>query len=137
MMIARRSASFFALVSLSVVLASCVPVTPSDSQLRGRWRVVWECGTEAVELKTDGTYLQEIDYTAGGHDSHEGKWVTKPKESRLEGAHVVLQDALTFCTPFGEKLAQPERGDRDLEAVWEWGRLILSFNPDIQGFKHQ
>jgi hypothetical protein len=46
----------------------------------------------------------------------------------------VLQDAVDFCSPFGEKLAQPEQGERQLETVWEWGRMVLNFSPDWQGF---
>jgi hypothetical protein len=42
-----------------------------------------------------------------------------------------------FCSVFGDKLAKPENGDRQLATVWEWGRLILSFNPDWQGFERR
>jgi hypothetical protein len=122
---------------LCMVLCGCVPVQPSEQQLVGKWRVTWSCGTEEVELKADSSYMHEIDFAVGGHASHAGTWKVTPKESHLEGAHVVLQDAMEFCSVFGEKLPQPERGDRRLQTVWEWGRMILEFNPDWQGFERQ
>jgi len=106
--------------------------------LTGKWAVEWNCGKETLELKADGSYMQAIDYADGSHASHSGTtWQVTAKSSRLEGAHVVLKDAEDYCTTFGAKLAAPERGDRQLETIWEWGRVILSFNPDIQGFERQ
>jgi hypothetical protein len=125
------------LVAVCIASFGCVPVQPSEQQLIGRWRVVWECGTEDLELKPDASYVQGIEYSGGGHATHAGTWRVTPKESRLVGAHVVLQDAMEFCTVFGKRLTQPERRDRKLETVWEWGRVILSFNPDSQGFERQ
>ena len=120
-----------------MVLPGCVPISPSEQQLVGRWQVTWQCGTEGLDLRADSTYGQSIDYAVGGHATHTGKWKITPRESHLEGANVVLQDAMEFCTTFGEKLPEPERGDRRLQTVWEWGRSILEFNPDVQGFERQ
>jgi hypothetical protein len=89
---------------------------------------------EALELKPDGTYFYAIDFAAGGRATDSGQWTIAAKTERLVGAHVILQNALQTCSVFGVKAIQPERGDRELEAIWEWGRMILSFNPDIQGF---
>ncbi len=97
--------------------------------------MVWNCGTEELDLKADMSYVHEIEYTNGGHAKHNGIWKVTQKESTLEGGHVVLEEAVEFCSAFGEKLKQPERGERKLETVWEWGRMILSFNPDWQGFE--
>lgn len=127
--------SWLIAISVSLILIfGCVPVEPTKQKLFGKWRVVWNCGTEDLDLKADMSYALEIEYATGGHVKHTGTWKITPKESTFEGAHVVLQDAMKFCTPFGEKLAQPEPGERQLETVWEWGRMILSFNPDRQGF---
>jgi hypothetical protein len=115
----------------------CVPVHPTATQLVGSWRVVWDCGTESLELKSDATYRQGMDYAGGGHATHSGTWRITPKQSVLEGAQVVLTDASEFCSAFGEKLKPPVGGDRQLEAVWEWGRVTLNFNPDIQGFERR
>jgi hypothetical protein len=77
--------------------------------------------------------LRTIDFAAGGRVTDSGVWRITPKAERLSGAHVVLQNALEACSVFGDKL-EPNREDRELETVWEWGRMVLIFNPDIQGF---
>jgi len=89
---------------------------------------------ETLDLKPDGTFVYAIDFAAGGQATDSGRWRITPKAESLVGAHVVLQNALETCSVFGEKVVQPARGDRELETIWEWGRMILSFDPDIQGF---
>jgi hypothetical protein len=133
----RITLSLLALVTACISSSRCVPVEPGKDRLAGKWAVEWTCGTERLELKPEGSYVQEIAYAGGGRASHSGTWRVTPKTSRLEGAHVVLQAADDYCTAFGEKLPTPERGDRQLETIWEWGRVILSFNPDIPGFERQ
>ena len=56
------------------------------------------------------------------------------KSERLKGAEVVLLNALDPCDYFGARIDRPGRADRKLETIWEWGRMILSFSPDTQGF---
>ena len=125
------------LVGTSAASYRCVPVEPAERRLIGKWHVEWNCGKETLELKADNTYVHEIEYAAGGRASHSGVWRMTPTPSRLEGGHVVLQDAVEYCSPAGEGLPARERMDRRLETIWEWGRVILSFNPDIQGFERQ
>jgi hypothetical protein len=43
-------------------------------------------------------------------------------------------NAFEACSVFGDKLQSPQREDRTPESVWEWGRMVLTLNPDIQGF---
>ena len=114
--------------------AGCAPVNPSKNAIAGRWKVEWTCGSEALELKPDGTFRYTIDFAAGGRAIDSGRWRMAAKTERLVGAHVILENALETCSVFGERMIQPERRDRTLETIWEWGRTILSFNPDIQGF---
>jgi hypothetical protein len=57
-----------------------------------------------------------------------------PKTERLSGATVVSQQALDTCSPSGEKVEGAPRADRSLETVWEYGRTVLVFDPDTQGF---
>ncbi len=122
-------AAFFA-------ISGCMPVQPSEQEVIGIWQVNWNCGIERLELKRGRSYVQDIEYRGGGHATHIGHtWRVIPKESILNSGYVVLQDAVEFCSVFGVKLAKPETGDRQLATVWEWGRLILSFNPDWQGFE--
>jgi hypothetical protein len=105
--------------------------------LIGKWEVEWRCGKETLEFRADKTYTQEIEYAAGGRADQSGAWRVTAKESYLEGGHVVLQGAVEFCSAFGEKLPVPQKTERKLETIWEWGRLTLSFNPDEPGFTKQ
>lgn len=112
----------------------CAPVNPSVNAVAGRWTVDWTCGVETLDLNANGTYGHTIEFAAGGRATDSGTWRLVPKSERLEGAHVILQNAPETCSTFGERISKPQRIDRQLEAIWEWGRMILSFNPDIQGF---
>ena len=56
-------------------------------------------------------------------------------KSRLKGIEATTKRSAGSV--FGKKLSPPERGDRKLETIWEWGRTILSFNPDTQGFERE
>ena len=118
---------------LGIPLA-CAPTNPSAASLTGSWKVDWKCGTETLELRSDGTYSYGIDYAAGGRATDSGSWRLVPKAERLRGANVVLQNALDTCSVFGEKTVGAPRADRSLETVWEYGRTVLVFNPDTQGF---
>jgi hypothetical protein len=130
-MIQMRHLTIFAALAAPL---GCAPVNPSQNAVVGQWKVEWTCGSEALELKPDGTYTYTIDFATGGRATDSGQWRIAAKTERLVGAHVILQNALETCSVFGEKRVQPERRDRELETIWEWGRMILSFNPDIQGF---
>ena len=128
---------FLALITCSV-LAGCMPVQLSERELVGSWRAATECGIESLELKADTTYTQYIDFDGtGGSVSHNGTWAVIPRSSSLSGGKLILKDALEFCSILGKRLPRPERGERQLETVWEWGRVLLSFNPDKQGFERQ
>src|SRR4029453_2550416 len=121
------------LAALAGCLA-CAPANPSQGGVVGKWKVEWACGLETLDLKPDGTYVYTIDFAAGGRGTDAGRWKIAAKTEHLVGAHVILQNALEACSVFGEKAVEPARRDRELETIWEWGRMILSFNPDIQGF---
>ena len=127
----------FFVMAACAISVGCVPVQPSAHDLVGSWRVVWKCGTERLEIGADATYTQRIDFAAGGTATHSGTWTVAPRQSHLSGGKLVLKDALQFCSVFGERLLKPEREERQLDAIWEWGRVILSFNPDNQGFERQ
>jgi hypothetical protein len=120
--------------SLSMLLVSCVAVERSREKLIGQWQVDWECGKESLELKADGSFIQEIDYAGGGHAIHTGKaWKVTPMPSSSVPGQVVLEDGADFCD-FGKRLKEPRLGERRLATVWEWGYFILQFNPDTVGF---
>jgi len=123
-----------ALLAICAGGVSCSPVNPSAGTLAGRWKVDWDCGVEELELKANGTYSHSINFAAGGHVADSGTWKLVPKTEHLSGAHVVLQDTIDVCPAFA---GQPGRTDRELETVWEWGRTVLLFNPDIQGFTRE
>jgi len=89
---------------------------------------------ETLDLKTDGTYTYSIEFADGGRAIDAGRWNVVATSDRLRGAEVVLVNALDACSWSGEKVLAPARTDRRLETIWEWGRMVLSFNPDTQGF---
>jgi hypothetical protein len=120
-----------------VLTAGCVPVRQSEYDLIGSWRVEWKCGTEKLELGENAVYTQHINYAAGGTETNSGTWTVATGKSLLSGSKLILKDAVEFCSVFGEKPPQTVRGERQLEAIWEWGRVTLSFNPDSQGFERQ
>jgi len=123
-------------MAAGIAASGCVPVQPSEHELVGTWRVVWACGTESLDLRADTTYTQEIVYGDGGRATHSGAWAVERRKSR-PGAAVVLKDAVVFCTTLGKRLPEPTRTDRRLEAKWEWGRVMLSFSSDLEGFVRQ
>jgi hypothetical protein len=129
-LVSRRLIAFAVLASS----LACAPANPSQDALVGKWKVEWTCGLEALGLQPDGTYVYSIDFATGGRATDSGRWRISAKAERLVGAHVILLNALDPCSAFGEKVEHPARRDRELETIWEWGRMILSFNPDIQGF---
>lgn len=110
-----------------------VGVNPSASDLVGKWRVSGECGVEELELRADGTYTYSVAFALGGRAANSGSWKVLPMTSRLYGAVVVLQDALG-CTLETDPVKRVARHDRWLRTLVEWGRTILSFDPDHQGF---
>lgn len=124
----------FAIVAALASCLACAPANPSRDEIVGKWKVEWTCGVETLALKSDGTYLYTIDFAAGGRATDSGRWKISAKTETLSGAHVILQNALETCSISGEKAAGTMRGNRELETIWEWGRMILSFHPDIQGF---
>ena len=89
---------------------------------------------ETLDLRADGTFVSAIDFAAGGRATDSGSWKLVARKSRLRGAEVVLLNALETCSVFGEKIEKPRRADRTIEAMHEYGRTVLLFNPDIEGF---
>jgi hypothetical protein len=120
--------------ALVLSVSACVPLNPSATALAGRWTVEWTCGLETLDLSADGTYTYKVTYEAGGQMTDAGRWKLIAKTGRLDGAHVVLQNALETCTWSGDRALSHVRDDRQLEAMWEWGRPTLLFDPDTQGF---
>jgi hypothetical protein len=113
---------------------ACAPLNPSMSELAGEWRVDWQCGSEILNLREDGNYTYTIGFPGGERVTDTGRWTIRAKREFLEGAQIQLQNALEPCSASGENLGRSHRGDRQLETIWEWGRTILSFNPDLEGF---
>jgi hypothetical protein len=129
----NRLKRWTSLVALAGVSA-CAPINPSETAVVGKWKVEWTCGVETLELKSDGVYTHTIEFASSGRAADSGRWKIVSSTERLTGAHIILQGALEAHSVSGEKAVHPERRDRELETIWEWGRTILSFHPDIQGF---
>jgi hypothetical protein len=69
----------------------------------GSWKVTWTCGTEALQLNADGTFSHSVKPATGAQTTDSGAWSVTPRSELLQGATVVLQNALQLCSVFGEK----------------------------------
>ncbi len=127
----------FLLIASLVFFCGCVPLQPSVKQVSGKWRLARRCGTEHLELKADGSYVQEIEYANGARATQAGSWSIEPRHSKLEGAHIILHNAIIYCSLGDDRLLNPEVADISLETDWEWGRIVLNYNPDLQGYTRE
>jgi hypothetical protein len=125
-----------ALILASLVCIGCWPAHPSSTDLVGTWKVAHRFGTEILILAADGTYKQRLEDKDRTLRANQGRWRVEvaPAGRKLAGSRLVLEDAFIFATPFGDPEPKPSRGRWELEAVHEWGRMVLSFNPDTPGF---
>ena len=114
-------------LSATLVCVGCSQAHPSKEQLVGAWKVEHNFGTETLVLLADGTYTQKLVKKGRQSTENKGDW-----ELRL--SELILHDALVFSTPFGEREPNAPRRDWTLDTLHEWGRLILSFSPDLPGF---
>ena len=118
--------------------AGCRPARLTTAELAGTWEVDHGFGREILVLLQDGTYIQKL-AESGRTVEHRGWWrVSQPADGEVfSGSKVILQDAFTFATDFGDREPNPTRSGRQLEAVQEWGRISLIFNPDLPGFERR
>ncbi len=120
---------------LAILLSTgCSPARPSKTQVVGTWKAQHNFGTETLTISTDGTFTQRLVEKNGRSSQNQGHWELVPVAEKFSGSQVLLHEALVFSSPFGERELDPHRTDWKLEALYEWGRLILCFNPDLPGF---
>ena len=96
-------------------------------------------GRETLVVSRDGSYVQQLKLDTGRSVSNHGRWWIAPAkpEERLDGGFIVLGGALVFADPFGNEEHTPERIDWRLQTSHEWGRMVLSFSPDLEGFTRE
>jgi hypothetical protein len=126
-----RNLQVLLLAIVPIVSVACWPAHPSNDRLIGTWEAVHPAGRETLVLSGDGTYTQVFTRTDGAKVENAGRW-ERGADSRLSlsGLTITLHDARLFDV-------EPETGERwnrGLEAVTEWGRTMLVFNPDAEGF---
>ena len=143
---AWRARARFAVAGVALALAgcglgACVPLRPERMDLVGKWHARQDCGIEHLELRSDSTYVQRVEFNNGETARNEGFWTVRSRNVlephrgfALRGGDVVLRRAMICCDPDGHRYARPEQFDLDLDANWEWGRPVLEFNPDLEGF---
>jgi hypothetical protein len=125
----------FVLICLYVLFTiGCWSAHPTKAQIVGKWKVEHNFGTETLTFSSNGTYLQRLVEKNGNVIENRNRWELQSSEEILSDTKVILHNAFIFWTPFGERETQQENQDWTLEAVTEWGRLILSFSPDLPGF---
>ena len=122
-----RLAAYLALA----LLAGCAPYHGKPRDFVGKWKVTRDCGVERLELRPDWTYLQSIRLRDGRTGTHAGRW-------SVERDRLTLEDAFDWCGPFGNKTRdEPKARDIEYRTVWEYGQVILEFNPDLDGFRRE
>lgn len=123
-----------------LLLLACWPAKPSRDQVIGKWVVTHSFGREHLFFSRNGTYVQQMTYARGGIVvANHGRWWITPAlgKERLDGGFVVLGGALVFADAFGNEERAPERSDWKLQANHEWGRMVLRFSPDLEGFRKE
>jgi hypothetical protein len=129
-----RRAGLTAVVLLAAAFSlGCWPAHPANEQLIGTWEADHEFGRETLVLAGDGVYKQIFTRADGRIVENAGRW-SRGTDARLSlsGLKVILRDARVFDSPSGD--LEQRKSDRELEAVTEWGRTMLVFNPDLPGF---
>jgi hypothetical protein len=89
---------------------SGIPARPSISALEGTYVVTHNFGREVLVLASNGAYQQTFQKSDAMRRTHSGK-------GELQGAQVILHDALVFGDDFGKELPSPSREDVALDAA--------------------
>jgi hypothetical protein len=120
-----------------MVMLGCAPSHPTERELVGTWSTAHNFGQETLTLAADHSYSQSCTATSGSLVTNTGRWTLVTAKAACSGSMLELQAALVFVTPFGERADAPTPRTVQLEALRNWGRLELSFNPDLPGFTKQ
>lgn len=121
----------------ALLAAACWPARPSVQEIVGVWQADHSFGSETLVLSNDGRYTQILVEPSGRKIENSGQWKVQPSRETLAGSKVILRKALVFANPFGNRDSNPQPQDWELEAVHEWGRTVLTFNPDLPGFQRK
>ena len=112
-------------------LAVCAPHHGKPKDFVGKWRCTRACGVERLELRRDWTYVQSVRLEDGRTGTHTGRW-------SVEGTRLTLEYGALWCDVFGDKINdEPKIEDISYTTQWEYGRVILEFNPDLEGFTRE
>jgi hypothetical protein len=120
-----------------MAMLGCAPSHPTDRDLVGTWSTAHNFGRETLTLAADHSYSQCCKATSGSLVKNTGRWTLVTAQAAGRGSTLEFQAALVFVTPFGERADGPTPRTVRLEALRNWGRLELSFNPDLPGFTKQ
>lgn len=120
-----------------MAMLGCAPSHPTDRELVGTWSTAHNFGRETLTLATDQSYSQSCTATSESLVTNTGRWTLVTAQVAGRGSTLELQAALVFVTAFGERADATIPRTVKLEALRNWGRLELSFNPDLPGFTKQ
>jgi len=123
------------LVVAFLCVGCAIPAQPTRQDLVGSWSVRHELGREDIELRPDGTFLQTLVDMSGQSRQLSGRWDLA--KGHNGGSVVHLESAISFNDRIDRKtsLATAQPSSFDLYAVRDWGRLMLEFDPDLEGFR--
>ena len=120
-----------------LAMLGCAPSHPTERDVVGTWSTAHNFGRETITLAADHSYSQSCTATSGSLVTNTGRWTLVTAQTAGLGSTLELQAALVFVTAFGERAEAPTPRTVQLEALRNWGRLELSFNPDLPGFTKQ
>ena len=120
-----------------MAMLGCAPSHPTDRELVGTWSIAHNFGLETLTLASDHSYAQGCTATSGSPITNTGRWTLVNGKTSLSGSTLELQAARVFATAFGARADEPTPRTVKLEVLRNWGRLELSFNPDLPGFTKQ
>lgn len=114
--------AFWSVLSLTACEENPGRVHAQREQLIGVYETKFDRGTERLELKSEGTYVQEF-ASAQGPFRHTGKWVYD--DHILGGTDVELVDAVVSED---QVTTSPRIGTRTLNVHMRSGKLALALN---------
>lgn len=113
---------------LLLVTANCR--APSRSELVGSYKIRYSYGSEELQLRDDGTYVQVVSLDRGGRASNSGKWEYREQEGDLELTAPLLVD--DNYGKISSTWMSPKTGLWGLEAEkWPTGSITLYYSPDL------
>ena len=125
------------IIALLLTLSGCSHIDASEKDLIGSYKVDHNFGSEELTLREDMTFMQRLDLKDGVGLTNEGLWSVEKGNpgDAFSGSKAKLHGGLMFSNWRGDRVPQPIREDISLLIEWVWGRVELTFSPDLPGYR--